>query len=51
MKSEREARQMCGVVGGFLVAFVLGTALFPGDTFKVLALAVGGALLGFAFVR
>ena len=48
---QKPLRQMAGAFGGFLLAFVLGDRGLASNGVGVIALAVGGALLGFALVR
>jgi hypothetical protein len=50
-RSDRPIRQAAGAIGGFLIAFVLGDAGLAGNGVGTIALAVGGALVGFALVR
>lgn len=44
-------RQAAGVLGGFLLFFVVGDVALASDGIRVPVLGVAGALLAFAFVR
>jgi hypothetical protein len=49
--NEKPLRQAAGVIGGFLLGFVLGDVGLASNSVGVIALAAGGGLLAFAFVR
>lgn len=48
---EKPMRQAAGVVGGFLLFFVVADVALASDGVRVPMLGVAGALLAFAFIR